>query len=142
MNYFDWSGLFAAVGVLAFLQLALAIVGIIGSLISLFHSLKHPFTLHKQLPEWCRQMCSGMNAQQHITPVCQHHMNSSCLRRNRKCGKECIQMFAHQYSAYRLKKHKDKKEHIQCSLEYPSRVIFPFTIEMSTGHFSCTLWRE
>jgi len=39
MNYFDWSGLFAAVGVLAFLQLALAIVGIIGSLISLVHSL-------------------------------------------------------------------------------------------------------
>ena len=39
MNYFDWSGLFAAVGVIAFLQLALAIVGIIGSLISLVHSL-------------------------------------------------------------------------------------------------------
>lgn len=39
MNYSDWSGLFAAVGVIAFLQLALAIVGIIGSLISLVHSL-------------------------------------------------------------------------------------------------------
>jgi hypothetical protein len=36
MNY---SGLFAAIGVLAFLQLALAIVGIVGSLISLVHSL-------------------------------------------------------------------------------------------------------
>ena len=80
---------------------------------------KYLFILHVQLSERSRQMCSGMNAQQHITPVCQHHMNSSCLCRNRKCGKECIQMLAHQYSAYRLKKHKDKKEHT-CLFVFPA----------------------